>query len=106
MMDTRTQLVILYVEPGGSYEEEAIAYLKSLKCPKPVIVYVSGQFAEGRSISLGHAGAVVEGPSTTASAKMKMFDDYLGYRFLTRIIRSVHVHTQGKKAGRPRQRAS
>ena len=78
MMDTRTQLVILYVEPGGSYEEEAIAYLKSLKCPKPVIVYVSGQFAEGRSISLGHAGAVVEGPNTTASAKMKMFDDYFG----------------------------
>lgn len=78
MTDARTRLVVLYVEPGGAYEEEAIAYMKSLKSPKPLIVYISGQFAEGRGIALGHAGAVVEGPNTNASAKMKMFDDYFG----------------------------
>lgn len=76
MKDARTQLIILYVEPGGVYEEEAIDYLRSIKKPKPVLVYVSGKFAEGRSVSLGHAGAVVEGPNTSASAKMRMFDDY------------------------------
>jgi len=76
MKDPRTSLVILYVEPGGAYEEEALEYLKSVKKPKPVLVYVSGKFAEGRNISLGHAGAVVEGPRSTASAKMKLFDDY------------------------------
>jgi succinyl-CoA synthetase alpha subunit/citrate synthase len=76
MKDNQTQLIILYIEPGGIYEEEAINYLHSLKRAKPVIVYVSGRFAEGVSVSLGHAGAVVEGPNTSASAKMKMFDDY------------------------------
>ncbi|MBN1127801.1 MAG: hypothetical protein JXA71_02370 [Chitinispirillaceae bacterium] len=78
MKDTRTEMIILYVEPGGLYEEEAIAYLSAQKNPKPVLVYVSGQFAEGRSVSLGHAGAVVEGANTNATAKMKMFDDYFG----------------------------
>jgi succinyl-CoA synthetase alpha subunit/citrate synthase len=76
MKDSRTQLIILYVEPGGVYEEEAVAYLGSLKRPKPVLVYVSGKFAEGRSVSLGHAGAVVEGCNTSASSKMRMFDEY------------------------------
>lgn len=76
MKDPRTSLVILYVEPGGSYEEEALDYLQSIKKPKPVLVYVSGKFAEGKNISLGHAGAVVEGHNSTATAKMKMFDDY------------------------------
>jgi succinyl-CoA synthetase alpha subunit len=76
MKDTRTQLIILYLEPGGVYEEDAVDYLRSIKKPKPVLVYVSGQFSEGRSVSLGHAGAVVEGRNTSASAKMKLFDDY------------------------------
>lgn len=76
MKDARTQLIILYVEPGGVYEEQAIDYLRSIKKPKPVLVYVSGQFSEGRSVSLGHAGAVVEGRNTSASAKMRLFDDY------------------------------
>ncbi|MFH0919965.1 MAG: citrate/2-methylcitrate synthase [Fibrobacterota bacterium] len=76
MKDTHTQMILLYVEPGGVYEEEAIAYLNSVKRVKPLLVYVSGRFAEGHSVSLGHAGAVVEGPNTSASAKMKMFDDY------------------------------
>lgn len=80
MSDPRTELIILYVEPGGAYEEEAVDYLRSLEHPKPVLIYVSGQFAEGRSVSLGHAGAVVEGKNTSASAKMKVFDDYFGVR--------------------------
>lgn len=78
MKDPRTSMIILYVEPGGSYEEEAVTYLKSIKKTKPVLVYVSGQFAEGRNISLGHAGAVVEGRNSMATTKMKMFDDYFG----------------------------
>jgi succinyl-CoA synthetase alpha subunit len=78
MKDPRTKVIVLYVEPGGAYESEAVEYLRTLKNPKPVLIYVSGKFAEGRSVSLGHAGAVVEGAQTTASAKMKMFDDYFG----------------------------
>ena len=78
MADEHTRMIVLYVEPGGVYEEEAVAYLETLKDPKPVLVYVSGRFAEGRNVSLGHAGAVVEGANTSATAKMKMFDDYFG----------------------------
>jgi len=78
MKDARTELIILYVEPGGVYEQEAIDYLRSIKKPKPVLVYVSGQFSEIRTVSLGHAGAVVEGPTTSASAKMRLFDGYFG----------------------------
>ncbi len=76
--DPRTKLIVLYVEPGGTYEKDALDYLKGLKQSKPILVYVSGRFAEGQNISLGHAGAVVDGNNTSASAKMELFDDYFG----------------------------
>ncbi|HQH27961.1 MAG TPA: citrate/2-methylcitrate synthase, partial [Oligoflexia bacterium] len=74
--DSRTRIIVLYVEPGGAYEQEALELLRAHAVVKPVIAYVSGQFAEGRAVSLGHAGAVVEGAGTSASAKMRLFDDY------------------------------
>jgi succinyl-CoA synthetase alpha subunit/citrate synthase len=76
--DRRTKMIILYVEPGGIYEKEAIAFLRTRKSPKPLVVYVSGAMLEDSNVSLGHAGAVVEGADTSASAKMQLFDDYLG----------------------------
>ena len=76
--DKRTQVVILYIEPGGTYERDAIEFMKQRKFAKPVIVYVAGAFAEGRNISLGHAGAVVEGACTSATDKMSLFDEYFG----------------------------
>lgn len=76
--DKRTRVVVLYVEPGGTYERDAIEFMKKRKLAKPIIVYVAGAFAEGRNISLGHAGAVVEGPCTSATDKMRLFDEYLG----------------------------
>lgn len=76
--DRRTKMIVLYVEPGGVYEEEAVAWLAKSKTTKPVLVYVAGRFAEGKTVSLGHAGSVVEGPNTSASAKMKLFDDFFG----------------------------
>ena len=76
--DKRTKLIVLYVEPGGTYEEEAIAAIKRLRTRKPIIVYVAGEFAEGTEISLGHAGAVVGGAGTSASGKKELFDKYFG----------------------------
>ncbi len=78
LKDRRTKMIVLYVEPGGTYEEEAIKWLKQRRATKPIIVYVAGEFAEGRDITLGHAGSVVDGQNTTASAKMALFDDYFG----------------------------
>ena len=76
--DRNSKIIILYVEPGGTYERDAIEYMKTHKFSKPLLVYVAGAFAEGKNISLGHAGAVVEGACTSSTDKMKLFDDYFG----------------------------
>jgi len=76
--DERTNLIVLYVEPGGVYEAEAVQWAQDNDLQKPMLVYVAGSFADGTDISLGHAGSVVEGYQTSAAAKMALFDDYFG----------------------------
>lgn len=76
--DPKTRIVVMYVEPGGLYERDLIDYLEAEKPDLPLVVYVAGSVAEGRDLSLGHAGAVVEGPATSASGKIKLFDDHFG----------------------------
>ena len=76
--DERTKLIVAYVEPGGLYEKEAVEMLTESNYPKPVIAYVTGTILQQLDLSLGHAGAVVEGKLTTANAKMRLFDDYFG----------------------------
>ncbi len=74
--DERTSVIVLYVEPGGTYEVDAIRWARHNRLEKPLLVYVAGSFADGADISLGHAGAVVEGRFTSAAAKMALFDEY------------------------------
>jgi succinyl-CoA synthetase alpha subunit len=76
--DERSKIIVLYVEPGGTYEYDAIQWARENKSPKPLLVYVAGSFADGTNVSLGHAGAVVEGKYTSAAAKMELFDDFFG----------------------------
>ena len=76
--DDATRLVVAYLEPGGLYEKEAVEMMRDTGYPKPVIPYVTGRILSEKSVSLGHAGAVVEGGATTAEAKQQMFDDYFG----------------------------
>jgi succinyl-CoA synthetase alpha subunit/citrate synthase len=78
MRDKRTSMIVLYVEPGGVYELEAIETIQKLRTCKPILVYVAGEFAESINVSLGHAGAVVDGPGTSASGKKALFDEYFG----------------------------
>ncbi len=78
--DDRTKLIVAYIEPGGIYEKEAIDMLRQTDYPKPVITYITGQILQDTKLSLGHAGAVVEGKMTSATAKMKLFDDYYGIK--------------------------
>lgn len=78
--DEHTKLIILYVEPGGLYEKEALEMVRATDYPKPIIVHVTGDVLGTSEVSLGHAGAVVEGGQTTAAAKMRLFDDYFGIR--------------------------
>jgi succinyl-CoA synthetase alpha subunit len=74
--DEATRLIVLYVEPGGTYEQELIEVLKNAPCPKPLLVYVAGEIAESFNVDLGHAGAVVEGRMTSAGEKKRAFDEY------------------------------
>ena len=76
--DDRSKIIVLYVEPGGTYEYEAIEWSRQNKFQKPLLVYVAGSFADGTNVSLGHAGAVVEGEHTSAAAKMDLFDEFFG----------------------------
>ncbi len=76
--DELTQVIVLYVEPGGLYEQIAVRWLQETGFPKPIVVYVGGTIADERSLSLGHAGAVVEGAGTRAREKQALFDTYLG----------------------------
>ncbi|MCK4997996.1 MAG: hypothetical protein KAS23_00625 [Anaerohalosphaera sp.] len=76
--DEASKLIVLYIEPGGLYEKEAIEILKTMNSPKPMITYITGDVLQSSNLSLGHAGAVVEGEGTSASAKMRMFDEYFG----------------------------
>jgi len=76
--DISTKIIVLYIEPGGIYEHEAIEMIKKNGFSKPLVVYVAGTIAEKHNISLGHAGTVVEGTITSASAKMQEFDNYFG----------------------------
>ena len=76
--DAQTKLIVLYVEPGGLYEQIAVRWMEQNNFAKPIIVYVGGIAADDRNLSLGHAGAVVEGRGTSARDKMSLFDEYLG----------------------------
>ena len=88
--DEATKIIVLYVEPGGLYEKEAIEMMEASGFPKPIVVYVAGMIAEKYNVALGHAGAVVEGKSTSASGKMELFDKYFG-------IPPFNPHKQYKK---------
>ncbi len=76
--DDLTQVVVLYVEPGGLYEQIAVRWMEEVGFSKPIVVYVGGMIADDRNLSLGHAGSVVEGVGTRAREKKELFDAYLG----------------------------
>lgn len=55
--DPDTDCVVLLGEIGGSEEEEAAAFLRSQRAPKPVVAYVAG-LAAPTERRMGHAGTV------------------------------------------------
>ena len=60
--DADTEAIVIYGEIGGGYEEELAEYVAKHTPKKPILAYISGQFAETlpRSMALGHAGAIIE----------------------------------------------
>lgn len=61
--------VLLVGELGGNMEEEAAKYIK--KMTKPVVALIAGKVSP-KGVSMGHAGAIVEGNSGTVESKQKI----------------------------------
>ncbi len=67
--DRATDAVVLIGEIGGTAEQASAAYIEQ-HMTKPVVAFVAGATAPpGRR--MGHAGAIIEGRSGTAAAKLE-----------------------------------
>ena len=70
--DEETDAMVLVGEIGGDEEEKTAAYI-SEHIKKPVFAFIVGHTApEGKR--MGHAGAIVEGASGTAEAKIEALE--------------------------------
>ena len=75
--DAETEWIVIFGEIGGSSEEELAEYLIKRKkegnvYTKPIVAFISGRFAANFSdVSLGHAGAIIEGNVGTREGKVK-----------------------------------
>jgi succinyl-CoA synthetase alpha subunit len=65
--DGATAAVVMCGEIGGSDEEDAAAYARTMK--KPVVAFISGRTAPPGK-RMGHAGAIVSGNTGTAQGKV------------------------------------
>lgn len=76
--DPRTKAVVLYVEPGGYYEKQALDWIKEgkIKFTKPIVALVTGRWKSKLTRAVGHAGALA-GSNDDALAKEKWFDKFL-----------------------------
>ena len=65
--DADTKAVVMCGEIGGSDEEEAAEYIKTMH--KPVVAFISGRTAPAGK-RMGHAGAIISGKTGTAQGKV------------------------------------
>jgi succinyl-CoA synthetase alpha subunit/citrate synthase len=79
--DSRTKAAVLYVEPGGFYEKQALDWIAEgrFKFDKPLVVCVTGRWKSKITRAVGHAGALA-GSKDDAVSKEKWFDDYFGLK--------------------------
>jgi succinyl-CoA synthetase alpha subunit len=66
--DPETDAVVMCGEIGGSDEEDAAEYAKTMS--KPVVAFISGRTAPPGK-RMGHAGAIISGKTGTAQGKVE-----------------------------------
>jgi len=66
--DEHTRVIVLVGEIGGTAEEEAAEYIKSLS--KPVVAYLAGRNAPPGK-RMGHAGAIIERGKGSFASKVR-----------------------------------
>ncbi len=71
--DQETKAVVLFSEPGTSFEEDVADYIAAGHFTKPLISYVAGHFTEDlpEGTVFGHAAAMIEGNVGRPSSKRK-----------------------------------
>ncbi len=69
--DPQTQAIVMVGEIGGSDEEDAAEYIKTMT--KPVIGFIGGRTAPPGK-RMGHAGAIISGKSGTPQAKVEALE--------------------------------
>jgi succinyl-CoA synthetase alpha subunit len=66
--DPATDAVVMCGEIGGTDEEDAAAYARTMR--KPVVAFISGRTAPPGK-RMGHAGAIISGNTGTAQSKVE-----------------------------------
>jgi succinyl-CoA synthetase alpha subunit len=72
--DEETEAIVLIGEIGGSEEEQAAEYLRSISYEKPVIACIVGQHVPDNT-RMGHASAIIKNGSGTAASKKQVLAD-------------------------------
>jgi succinyl-CoA synthetase alpha subunit len=79
--DQETRGIVLFGEIGGTAEEDLAEFLIKRKqqdkpYTKPIVAFISGLFAKGiKNVSLGHAGAIIEGNKGTREHKVAVLKE-------------------------------
>jgi len=74
--DDQTEVVVMYGELGGTYEEKAAELLENQDFTKPLIAFIAGKFTEDMpSKKYGHAGAIIRGERGTPTGKKKALEE-------------------------------
>jgi len=75
--DPKTKAVVMWGEPGTSYEEDVADFIKEGGFTKPLIAYIAGRFVEEmpEGTVFGHAASIIEGGMGKPSNKMQTLRD-------------------------------